>query len=222
MRMIGLAILALMATAGTVQAAATTATDDGGNIVCTNGNVKRSLTDKGVDRDPEVSPDGHTVAFIRTTQKAARDLDPDHTELWLGDCATGKTRLLLGTRPSKTPERDLTSFNDLSFSLNGNYVYVLSTAWVTSDAVHQVSIKTGKEKFLTGSNTLQVIRNGPYAGYLLLQKHEYYTTGEGGSYDPTYVWRPDGKWKMMVPNTNLGAETDMTEEWLKQKGWQAW
>lgn len=215
----GVAALALVA--GLAQAA-TTVADDGGNVVCTTGKASRQLTTKGVDRDSVLSPDGHTVAFIRTIQKAARDLDPDRTELWLGDCKTGKTRLLLSTRPSRTPERDLTSFNDVAFSLSGSYVYVLSTAWVTSDAVHQVNIKTGKEKFLTGSNTIQVIRNGPYAGYLLLQKHEYYTTGEGGSYDPTYVWRPDGKWHMMVPNTNLGAETDMTAEWLKKKGWKAW
>jgi hypothetical protein len=218
--MLRFVVLTGLLLAGSAQAA-TTVADDNGNVVCMTGGARHQITNKGVDRDSVLSPDGHTVAFIRTTKKAVRDLDPDWTELWIGDCATGKARLLLGTKPSKTPEHDLTSFNDVAFSLNGGYVYVLSTAWVTSDAVHQVNIKTGKEKFITGSNTLQVIRNGPYAGYLLLQKHEYYTTGEGGSYDPTYVYRPDGKWKMMVPNTNLGAETDMTEEWLKAKGWIA-
>ncbi len=207
--------------AGSAQAA-TTVADVNGNVVCTTGSVKRQLTSKGIDRDSVLSPDGHTVAFIRTTKKGAHDLDPDWTELWLGDCGTSKTRLLMGTRPSETPERNLSSFNDLAFSLNGGFVYVLSTAWTTSDAVHQVSVKTGKEKFITGSNTLQVMRNGPYAGYLLLQKHEYNKSDEGGSYDPTYVYRPDGKWQMMVPNTNLGAETDMTQEWLNEKGWKAW
>lgn len=206
--------------AGSAQAA-TTVADDGGNVVCISGGAKHQITAKGVDRDSVLSPDGHTVAFIRTTKKAVHDLDPDWTELWIGDCRTGKTRLLLGTKSSRTPERDLTSFNDVAFSLNGGFVYVLSTAWVTSDAVHQVNIKTGKEKFITASNTLQVMRNGPYAGYLLLQKHEYAKGDNGGSYDPTYVYRPDGKWQMMVPNTNLGAETDMTQEWLKEKGWTA-
>lgn len=207
-------ILALAA----APALATTVSDDGGNISCDS----KAITATGQDHQPALSPDGHTIAFVRTIGQAPDAYTDTPSELWIGDCVTGESHRLLGSAPSDMPERNLASVNNPTFSLDGGFVYVLAQAWVTSDAIHQVNIKTGTEKFITGSNDLRVIRTGPYRGYLLVQPHMYRTGGEGGSYDPHYVYRPNGKWKMLVPGTDNEGETDLTAEWLAKHKWTAW
>lgn len=194
-------------------------------VAVTNGNITcdgKAITTGGQDSEPVLSPDGHTVAFIRATGPAADSYSAPPSELWTGDCTTGQTRKVFVGKAADTPERNLASVYSPAFSLDGGFVYVMSQAWVTSDAIHQIRLSDGREKFVTDGNSLSVIRNGPYRGYLLTQKHMYRKGGEGGSYDPTWVVRPDGKRIKMVPGTDNEGETDLTAEWLKRKGWTAW
>lgn len=208
--------------AGGAQAKAPSVTATNGNIVCADARGRaRIITNSGKDDQAVLSPDGHTVAFVRTLKSAQADLDANASELWIGDCVSGNTRRLLMPRVSDEPKERLGSVNNPVFSLNGGFVYVMARAWETADAIHQINIKTGKARFVIDSNSLAVVRNGPYRGYLLTQPHMYRSNGEG-SYDPTYVVRPDGKWKMLVPNTDKGAEIDFTAEWLRTHGWKAW
>ncbi len=194
-----------------------------GSVVCEGptGAASVAVAPSGHDSQAVLSPDGHTVAFVRTIGEAPDAYTAPPSELWIGDCRTGDAHRLLASKPSDKPMRNLASVNSPTFSLDGGFVYVLAQAWVTSDAIHQVNIKTGSEKYITDSNDLRVIRNGPYRGYLLVQPHMYHRNGNG-SYDPHYVYRPDGKWKMLVPGTDNEGETDLTAEWLATKGWQAW
>lgn len=193
-----------------------------GSVVCSGptGASPVAVAPSGQDSQPTLSPDGHTVAFVRTTGKADEPYTADPSELWIGDCRTGDAHRLLAPAPSDTPERNLASVSSPTFSLDGGFVYVMTQAWVTSDAIHQVNVRTGAEKYITASNDLRVIRTGPYRGYLLVQPHMYHRGG--GSYDPHYVYRPDGKWKMKVPGTDNEGETDLTAEWLARHKWQAW
>ena len=198
------ALLALVA--GSAEAAVSV---QDGNILCDG----KAITSAGVDDQPALSPDGHTVAFVRSLQVESADGPMDTAALWIGDCNTGRVRQLLKPHPNNDKaERNLRQVNNPVFSLDGGFVYVMATAWVTSDAIHQVSIATGKEKYITSGNKLSVIRTGPYRGYLLLSQHRYHA--EGGSYDPTYVVRPNGKIVMMVPGTDNEGEIDLTAEWL--------
>ncbi|MEI9903641.1 MAG: hypothetical protein WDN06_06395 [Asticcacaulis sp.] len=102
-----------------------TVTADGGAIACDG----KAITSGGRDSQPVLSPDGHTVAFVRTTGKAGDAYTADPSELWIGDCATGETHRLLAPAPSDTPKRNLTSVNNPTFSLDGGFVYVMAQAW---------------------------------------------------------------------------------------------
>lgn len=216
------ALAGVLMAAGSAQAEVPAVSAANGNIVCSDAKGRaHTITASGKDDEVVLSPDRHTVAFVRTLVSGQADLDANTSELWIGDCLTGKTRRLLTPRVSDEPKERLSFVNNPVFSLDGGFVYVMARAWETSDAVHQVSVKTGKAKYVIDSNSLAVIRNGPYRGYLLTQPHMYRSNDEG-AYDPTYVVRPDGKWKMLVPNTDKGAEIDFTAEWLETHGWKAW
>lgn len=192
-----------------------------GDIVFTaaSGATQR-LTRSGVDEDPVLAPDGRTVAFIRREPRTTQPLDRPPTSLWVADTVTGATRRLLGPQPSDDPERDLGSFGQPLFSLDGGLIYVAARAWVTSDAVHQVRLDTGATRFVIAGSPMSVIRTGPYRGHLLVNRHLYRKGPAGGSYNPTYVVRPDGKPLFAVPRSEIDDEDGRA--WLARKGWRAW
>jgi hypothetical protein len=169
-----------------------------------------------------LSPDGHTVAFIHTDSPAANTSEDPQTSLWIGDGLTGQARALIGPHPSNDPAQDFASFSGPVFSLDGGFVYVTAMAWATSGAVHQVSVATGQEHFVIDGGVSAVIRTGPYRGYLLVGRHMYYPAPKEGSYDPTYVVRPDAKQTILVPGTDKDDGVDHVAPWLKAHGWVAW
>ena len=189
-----------------------------GNILCDG----KAITSGGSDEQPALSPDGHTVAFIRNLQVDSGDDGPmDTASLWIGDCTTGSVRQLLAPKPDNdTAERNLRQVYNPVFSLDGSHVYIMATAWVTSDALHAVDVTTGAETYLIDGNTDSVIRTGPYSGDLLVQRHRYYRGG--GSYNPTYVITPAGKTVLKVPGTDNEETDEVTTRWLTKHKWTAW
>jgi len=102
----------------------------------------------------------------------------------------------------------------------GGYVYQQVCHWTTSNDIIQVRLSDGKRKEVTPGNSLAVIRNGPYRGYLLVQKHKYNLGPEIGSYDSTWVIKPDGTEILEVPGTRDGEDARV-QAWLQAKGWVA-
>jgi hypothetical protein len=71
--------------------------------------------------------------------------------------------------------------NHFTKSLNGTFGYFLSERRATSDEVNQINLVDGTVRFVIDGNSIQVIRSGKFAGYLLVARHRYRT--EGGSYE---------------------------------------
>jgi hypothetical protein len=190
-----------------------------GNLVylAADGQPRRLLAD-GQATDPVLSPDGSTVAFIHYDTKEMKD----STSLWLITVADGKIRSLFKSEPNDEPKRNMGTFDNPRFSLDGGYVYVDATAWTTSSAVHQINVKTGQERFVTAGWNNGIIREGPYRGYLLVGQHRYFQKPEPGSYNPVFVVRPDGEETMMVPGSDRDDGETSVAAWLEANGWSAW
>ena len=125
---------------------------------------------------------------------------------------------LRGRPVDDDPKRNLHNFDQPHWSLDGGYVYVTAGAWATSSAVHQVNATTGAEHFVVDANTLQVIRNGPYRGMLLVQRHKYRTDG---AYNPFDVVRPNGRLVLTVPGSDRDDGAHSLSRWLSSHGWTA-
>jgi dipeptidyl aminopeptidase/acylaminoacyl peptidase len=194
---------------------------ENGNIVYRDSTSEtHRITDKGVDSDPVLSPDGTLIAFIRKEGSAVEEGEPDRTALLVFDIGKGSAARVIAPHPAGAVEEAFESIAHPVFSLDGHFVYVLAEAWATSAAVHQVNLRTHTERFVIDGNSLALIRTGPYRGYLLVSRHRYWP--EGGSYNPVYVVRPDAKETFMVPGTQAEDGADHVGEWLRKNGWTAW
>jgi len=167
-----------------------------GNVVyVAAGGAPRRLTSMGLDSFAVLSPDGGTVAFVRRTPGVEVDAasgPAEATELWIVRTdGTGARRLVRGWG-AEDMERMLAGFTHPAFSPDGGRVYFLSSAWVTSGAVHVVDLATGAERYVCPGNSLEVVPRGEYAGHLVVSQHRYFVGGSG-SYDWLWLVTPDGR-----------------------------
>lgn len=152
--------------------------------------ASHTLTDSQDAREATLSPDERWVAYVRRTGKARDDGSDD--ELWLVD-SEGKAapRRLLSPRPAEDPKANLTGFNNPVFSQDGRALYVLTRAWVTSNAVHRIDLASSDTRFLTDANSVAVVPKGRAAGHLVVEKHKYLKNG--GSREVPWLVTPDGQ-----------------------------
>ena len=186
-------------------------------LIVTNGNIFAligqgdvvQLTSSGRDRSPRMSPVGGVVAFIRQSRQESKfSVIEEHDspnrkhyadQIWVVDLKTMKSRLLVRDRPlgKSVAEMDLEKTtaiicdDSLRFSPDGIHLYFRVSAWVTSDALHGVNLRTGVTRFITPANSVEVVMSGAYAGDLIVQKHRYFLGG--GSYDWYWLITPGGR-----------------------------
>ena len=160
-----------------------------------------------------LTPDGRKGAFIRSQKRSGPDTEgssPTIDQIWLYDKASATSKLIVqGTENNPEPENMLESLGSLVFSPDGLYLYFSSAAWVTSGAIHRYDLSSGKEKFISAGNGLQVIPSGKYKGFLVTSLHKYFNGG--GSYDYFYLLTPDGKEVMQA-----GKDENETNDFISR------
>lgn len=196
---------------------------DEGQIIYYNGEGSPTpLSTQGKFTQAVLADDDKSVAFIEILAEGTPAYDDSRTQLLIGDGVTGKTRILFKPRPTGDPRTNMAALWNPVFSLNGGFVYVESEAWVTSAAIHQINVKTGKEKFVIDGSIHALVRTGRYRGYLLAQRHIYPKNPEDGAYDEVQLIRPDGKMILVIPDSKDGDPVESVDAWLKSNGWSAW
>ena len=171
--------------------------------------------------DAVMSPDGHTVAYIRFVKS---DDVPDGKAgvLWIGDCRTGATRRLL---PAPFAGRgDTEGWATLGwpvFSLDGRQVYVGAYYGGDSGLVQRVDISSGRHAYVMAAELFGIIRNGPYRGDLLASQHTSLKNKDGGEYGgyPYSVFTPQGKIVTRLPGSETWGKRKL-KAWLGKQGWQ--
>lgn len=164
-------------------------------LLCSCGKHQTSsVSDSGVS---QISAGGNFTFIIRDNGKpldmGSGNGDTTNNELWLKNDATGKKRLLVTCKDEKNVENEVCNIGNPRFSLDRSKVYFESSAWATSDAIHVVDLKTGKEKFLCPGNGLKVIKFGKFKGDFITTMHKYYGPPNYGSYDHNFVVDENGK-----------------------------
>lgn len=168
-------------------------TEKQGNIYYHN----QQLTSSGKDSMAVLSPDDKQVVFVRDDA------------LWLMDVTGNNAHAIVVSAENDDVKQHLTDLNNPRFSLDGKAVYFLSAAWVTSDAVHVVDLATHKQHFVTDGNSLALVPQGKYKGYLIVSKHKYHKSG--GSYEDFWLVSPKGK-----AIKSLGEEQERVNAFLKE------
>jgi dipeptidyl aminopeptidase/acylaminoacyl peptidase len=169
-----------------------------GNIFYDN----QQLTSLGKDSQPALSPDGQTIAFVRTVDNQA-------TELWLMDASGNNAHAIVLNHEDEDIKKSLSELNNPLFALDSKAVYFQSAAWAVSGAIHLIDLSTNKEHFVTDGNSLELVPSGKYKGYLIVTKHKYYKKMDG-SYEDFCLVSPKGK-----EIKSLGEDPKKLEAFIK-------
>jgi hypothetical protein len=158
------------------------------------------ITQTGKDSSPELSPNKHMIAFVRTGNQVIPDrCDVDATygnEIWLYNFSTKKeNRLVKNNFECDEPTKRIVDPDHLLFSLDSRTLYFETSAWTTSGAIHAVNINGKYTRFVTDGGNLRVVQSGPYKGDLIINQHRYRFEGDTplGSYDWDWLFTPTGK-----------------------------
>ena len=158
------------------------------------------LTHKGMDQAPVLSPNKKSVAFVRTSKDSIPPRCGDFADtrsrygeqIWSIDIKNKTPHLLVNHHFScDTPTDIIVDPRYLKFSPDNKRLYFLTSAWVTSGALHVININGTKQHYLLPANSFDVITHGKYKGDLVIQQHQYATSG--GSYEGCWLYTSTGK-----------------------------
>ncbi len=185
---VGWALLALHVPA----ALAATVIERAGDIYFSDGSgSERRLSTSGGNAQPALSGDGQWVAYKHELKASNAPYEFGTSELWLIRTDGSEAKRLVASTPHDDPKRNLAFTKHPAFSPAGNILYFMATAWATSDAIHALSLTSGKVRYVCDGNSLDVVPKGRYAGYLVIQKHKYPAVGPAT--DDYWLVSPAGK-----------------------------
>ena len=186
---------------------------EGGNVVIDNAGARKPLTRSGRDDDPALSPDGRFVVFTRAPAKSASDdtdcKDGADTLMRVNVDGSGEA-VLLRSRASQKPERQLCGFTSKQFNSDGRSLYFFTPGWATSGALHVYDFKAKAERFVVAASGLFVLSacKNEHKDRLAIQRHKYFVFG--GSYD--WYWLYDPK-----TNREIGPLGDIEDKDLPKQ-----
>lgn len=148
------------------------------------------------DFSPILSPNKKMIAFIRTGNTVIPkecDVDAQYgNQIWIYTIETKKEHLLVkGHLKCDKPEQQIIDPSHLLFSPDSKIVYFMTSAWVTSSALHAVKIDSAKQNYIVPANSFEIISKGQYKGHLIVYQHRYFVGG--GTYDWYWLISPNGK-----------------------------
>jgi hypothetical protein len=161
-------------------------TDSGGHQLTSDGDILEAV----------ISPDSSWIAFVRDTPGETISLGEDApaTELWVMRKDGSSQRRLVHGHDSPSPKHEVqfgvAGITGPSFAPGDTLIYFTSEAWVTSGAVHVVSVSSGAEHFVYDGQLEGVIQSGPQSGYLVIGRHMY---SSAGSYSQDWYVAPNGQ-----------------------------
>ena len=202
--------LLLSAVVGAISAQAEEVADRNGNIVLIKpGGHERQLTSIGRDGEPDLSPDGQWVVFVRGVsgpQISGPLGDVDPNEIWIVGTDGQHARRLVRSEGCKPRGCTLSGLSRPQFALDGKGIFFETQCAVVSHCIHYLELRTELRKEIGGGTFLHVIRDGPQRGNLLVIKHKYFLCG--GSYDWWWVVKPDGSEVGALGQVNEGSEDE--------------
>lgn len=160
------------------------------------------------------SPDSSLVVFVKPTPGRLVPTGQENTqatELWIARRNGDAPRRLLAGHAADDMRFVIAGLHSPAFSADGQRIFILSDAWVTSDALHVVNIRTGEQHYVAPANSLEVLRDGSYRGCLLVEQHRHWLAG--GSYDWLWLIAPDGHDIGPVADTFPGDFQSRLAEW---------
>ncbi len=145
-----------------------------------------------------MSPDKKMIAFVRKGNNLIPNECDAFTEaeygnqIWVYEIESKKEKLLVkGNLKCDEPEKQIIDPSHLLFSPDNQTLYFMTSAWVTSGALHAVKIGSAKQNYIVPANEFEVISNGQYKGYLIVYQHRYFVGG--GTYDWYWLISPNGR-----------------------------
>ncbi|MEY2928132.1 MAG: hypothetical protein RL367_2609 [Pseudomonadota bacterium] len=188
-----------------------------GDIVVHDARGKSfALTSGGGFIEPTLSTDGKQAAFIKVAVAGEPGMGTSRTSLWIADIATRTSRQLLASTPADAMTENLSAMSKPQFSPDGSFVYVMAEAWQTSNAIHQVNVKTGQHRFFTDGDLMFILTSGRFRGSLLVMKHVYVTHPEPGAYNAVFVYPADTRRSFMIPGSDKDEGDKSLPAWLRK------
>lgn len=174
---------------------------DSGNIYYKNNRDKTiKITSSGKDDSPILSSNNKIIAFIRTSHKIipdacaafANNKSAFGNQIWTYNLKEKKEKLLVDNNfECDTPEKEIVDPANLQFSPDNKILYFITSAWVTSGALHAVNIDGTNQHYVIFANSFEIVLKGQYKGYLIVRQHRYFIGG--GSYDWWWLYTPQEK-----------------------------
>jgi hypothetical protein len=129
----------------------------------------------------KVNPNNETIeeGYVPVTNIVEYDLK-NHTE-----------KILLKGCDSQSVFASGCYYSDPILSNDNKTLYYARDQWVTSKGVYKLDLNTLQDKFITPGSNFQVIKDGKYKDYMVVNKHKYFE--KGGSYDQDVLVTPDGE-----------------------------